>query len=115
MPSLHTLQHSIDDKNWLERCLQTVQNNDAILLLEDAVSISCHLPSLKLLSELTSVSLFVLDADCQARGINPTYDAALALSASEVIDLKAYAAFKKVSYQEFVELSLSYDKVINWA
>ena len=100
MATLHSLQHSHDDQNWLARCLATVKTGDAIILLEDAVTISCHQPTLQEFNKLDiSLSLYVINVDLEARGL---------IAQSNNL-------FEIVSYQEFVELTLQYDKLVNWA
>jgi sulfur relay protein TusB/DsrH len=103
MATLHTLQHSVDDNSWLGRAIDSLQPGDGLLLLEDAVSISCHLPTLEQLNSLgIELSFYVMDVDLQARGLKPTNT----LSSIQI---------EIINYQEFVELSLQFDKVVNWA
>ena len=100
MATLHSIQHSLDDQNWLTRCLASVSENDGIILLEDAVLISCHLPTLSQLSTLNiKLNFYVIDVDLKARGLLNQFD----------------QKFTLISYQEFVELTLYYDKLVNWA
>ena len=100
MATLHSLQHGIDDQNWLGRCLASVKAGDGIILLEDAVTISCHLPTLQQFHTLdVELSFYVLDIDLEVRGIKAQIG----------------KQFEVLSYQEFVELTLQYDKVVNWA
>lgn len=100
MATLHSLHHSQSDHIWLSRCLAAAKPDDGIILLEDAVAISCHLPSLLLLSKLDLVlNFYVIDVDLNARGLLSLYDKKFAL----------------VSYHEFVELTLHYNKLVNWA
>lgn len=104
MASLHSIQHSYDDQNWLDRCLELAATGDAILLLEDAVSLCCHQPSInKLVASDKSLSLYILNEDLKARGLT------LPSTGSAAIE------FTLISYQEFVELSLQYERVVNWA
>jgi sulfur relay protein TusB/DsrH len=103
MAILHTLQHSFDDQSWLSRATDSLKSGDGLLLLEDAVSISCHLPTLEKLNSLDiELSFYVLDVDLQARGLKPTND-------------PSSIHIKIINYQEFVELSLQFDNVVNWA
>jgi len=103
MTILHTLQHSIDEQSWLNRAIASLKNGDGLLLIEDAVSISCHLPTLKKLNALGIVfSFYVIDVDLQARGLKPH-------------NIPSSITIEIISYQEFVELTLQFDKVVNWA
>lgn len=103
MAILHTLQHCFDDQSWLSRVTDSLSAGDGLLLLEDAVSISCHLPTLEQLNNLgITLSFYVMDVDLQARGLKP-------INAPSSIQIEI------INYQEFVELSLQFDKVVNWA
>ena len=103
MAILHTLQHSFDDQSWLSRATNSLQSGDGLLLLEDAVSISCHLPTLEKLNNLgVDISFYAMDVDLQARGLTPA-------------NIPSSVKFEIINYQDFVELSLQFDKVVNWA
>ncbi len=100
MATLHSLQHSFDVHSWLDRCLESVGQDDGIILLENAVTISCLTPVINRITNLEiQPNLYVIDVDLKARGLLDQYD----------------HCFLPVSYQEFVELTLRYDKLINWA
>ena len=93
MTTLHTLQHSFDDQPWLTRSTESLSPGDGILLLEDAVSICCHLPTLEKLKTLgINISFYAMDVDLKARGLNP---------AKVPFPLE----FQIISYKDFVELS----------
>ncbi|MFT5521634.1 MAG: sulfur relay protein TusB/DsrH [Enterobacterales bacterium] len=103
MATLHTLQHSFDDQSWLSRAIDSLKSGDGLLLLEDAVSISCHLPTLKQLNSLEiALSFYAMDVDLQARGLTPA-------------NIPSSVKFEIINYQDFVELSLQFNKVVNWA
>ena len=103
MATLHTLQLSVDEQSWLNRATSSLSSGDGILLLEDAVSMSCHLPTLEKFNHLDiDISFYVMDVDLKARGLIPT-------------KAPSSIQFEIINYQDFVELSIQFDKVVNWA
>lgn len=75
----------------LVSCLEHIGPQDGLLLIEDAVS--CATQNL----ELESVEMMVLEDDLTARGLGATN-----------------SEWQRISYQEFVENTFSYDKNVSW-
>ncbi|PCJ48320.1 MAG: hypothetical protein COA74_09385 [Gammaproteobacteria bacterium] len=120
MAILHSLQHSCDDQTWFKLCLASLEVGDGIILLEDAVSISCHLPSLKRLNTLAkSLTIYVMDVDLEARGLSAQFKELTSQSSYQETTLNSRLSsslkYELINYQEFVELTLQYDKLVNWA
>ena len=76
---LHTVNKSVFDNSALGDCLQVVSANDAVLLIENGVYAalnsspieSAHRQSIKQLSA-NGTRFYVLQADCAARGLEPS-------------------------------------------
>ena len=93
---LHTFQTSPFGDQRLLNCLGRIQQHDGVLLLQDACYLLNH-PNLLNKLCATECSVLVLDEDIAARGLTLTQ-----------------TNIKTISYAEFVELSMLYDKVISW-
>jgi tRNA 2-thiouridine synthesizing protein B len=92
---LHKIDSSPFNHLALQHCLQRIQTTDALLLTQDAVyAVMDKTLNVKFV-ELHAV--FVLKEDAEARGI---------VIESDKIQL--------ITYTQFVELSLKYDKVVSW-
>ncbi|MEP1445830.1 MAG: sulfurtransferase complex subunit TusB [Paraglaciecola sp.] len=92
---LHKIASSPFSHRALHQCLQRMQATDGLLLTQDAVySLMDRELGTKLL-QLKSV--FVLKEDAEARGIG--------IEPSKI---------QLINYEQFVELSLKYEKVISW-
>jgi tRNA 2-thiouridine synthesizing protein B len=92
---LHKVSSSPFSHLALQHCLQRIHNTDGLLLTQDAVYAVMQ-PSLGVkFTELHGV--YVLKDDVEARGLQ------LENSSIQII-----------TYAEFVELSLKYDKIISW-
>lgn len=93
---LHKVSTSPFEDNALAQCLSMMAADDGLLLMQDAVY-AVH-GQQQWSKKLASVKqLYLLDEDMQARAI--------------VID-QTYA--RGVNYDEFVDLSLHYTKVMSW-
>lgn len=92
---LHKLSISPFSHLALEHCMLRMHSSDGLLLTQDSVYAVMDKTLISKLSELESV--YVLQEDAQARGVQV---------ASDKIQL--------ISYNGFVELSLQFDKVISW-
>lgn len=95
---LHIIRQSSTAHQGLHQCLKYKQAGDGILFISDGVLNLCLQQNIPLLNtaELSN-KLFVLDSDLTARN----------LSIHE-LDVK------QISYQEFVELTLQYEKTLTW-
>lgn len=92
MKTLHTVNKPGQP---MELCIRALVSGDSILLMEDGVYEL--LSSGKMIDALPDdCSLFVLEVDAKARGVS----VAEQLSA--------------ISYDDFVSLSVEYDKVLSW-
>ena len=93
---LHKVARSPFDSTALQRCLRRISDQDAILLLQDAVYAAFSDNEVtEALRALPQV--YLLKDDVDARGItNRLYNA------------------KLVGYPEFVQLCAQYNKVISW-
>jgi tRNA 2-thiouridine synthesizing protein B len=92
---LHKISASPFTHQALQHCLQRIDEIDGLLLTQDAVYAVLHQSLNSKLAELDSV--FVLKEDAEARGVHVK---------SNHIQL--------ISYAEFVDLSLKYEKVMSW-
>jgi len=79
----------------LQHCLQRMHETDGLLLTQDAVYAVMHQSLYPKLTKLRSV--YVLKEDAQARSVKLETD-----------------NIQMITYAEFVELSLKYDKVMSW-
>ncbi|WP_394132973.1 sulfurtransferase complex subunit TusB [Shewanella maritima] len=97
--NLHHFQTSVFSDNALSLYLQYSRPSDTILLAGDAVN---AIMSSQWRAKLAGKNVRVLTSDLQARGLNDKLAAITDLSI-QVID-----------YNEFVQLTLTHDKVITW-
>lgn len=99
---LHTINKSPSSSNAFTNCLKFASAGSGVLLLEDAVYAALNI---EINSKFQSVDIlqkytwYVLEDDLLARGVSE----------------KVHTGFKKISYAEFVELSLQYSKVQSWS
>lgn len=98
MSTLHVLSHSPFTDSRLGSCLRLLGTEDALLLCGDAVyAVQPHsLPCDALEQQHARLTLFILDEDLLARGL----------------ECPDWAT--RVDYTTFVELSLRYAKVNTW-
>lgn len=96
--TLHTLNKTTS--NLLKLCLSALAAGDSLLLFEDGVYAAMGIAeNQQVLSMLpTGITLYALIEDMQARGITD--------NVPEI--------FSRLTYHEFVRLSLSCSKVVNW-
>lgn len=92
---LHKISTSPFDNFALEHCLQRMHSSDGLLLNQDGVYGVMHPTMGSKLAQLPCV--YVLKEDIQARGV-------------QIVSNN----IKIISYAEFVELSLEYEKVMSW-
>lgn len=99
MTTLHLLAHSPFTDSRLSSCLRLLGSHDGLLLSGDAVYAlqpgTAQRQALELMPE--SIALFALDEDLQARALS-----------------ELPSRVKRLDYQAFVELTLSYAKVNSW-
>ncbi|UAA37299.1 sulfurtransferase complex subunit TusB [Paraneptunicella aestuarii] len=95
---LHIIRQSSASHQSLHQCLKYKQTDDGILFISDGVLNLCLQHNIPLLKtpELSN-KLFVLESDLTARNL-PIHS----------LDVK------QLSYQEFVELTLQYEKTLTW-
>ena len=92
---LHKIASSPFSHRALHQCLQRIQVTDGVLLIQDAVY---GLMDKELNTKLQQLeAVYVLIEDAEARGIE--------LETSRI---------QLINYEQFVELSLKYEKVISW-
>ncbi|MEZ0139694.1 MAG: sulfurtransferase complex subunit TusB [Candidatus Reddybacter sp.] len=92
---LHTVNKSAFDNSALGDCLRVVDENDAVLLIENGVyaaldsspSELAHIESIKQLSA-SGTRFYVLQADCEARGL----DGSTLLSSVKITDDAGFVA-----------------------
>lgn len=98
MSTLHVVSHSPFGDTRLDSCLRLLGAPDGLLLCGDGVYAlqAQSRPFKQLEARLSSLQLFVLTEDLQARGLScPTWA-------------------QSVDYPGFVELSIRFDKVNTW-
>ncbi len=97
--TLHTLNKS-GNSALVGLCIAALDSHDCLLLIEDGVFIALDIKTnIALLSDLPySINLYVLSEDLAARGISA----------------KIRSVFTRITYVDFVRLSLENDKVVNW-
>ena len=94
MATLHTVNKNGQP---LELCLRAVNKGDSLLLIEEGVY--ALFEASDILAELIrDVSIFVLEADVLARGVNNR----------DELDIEL------VDYSGFVSLTESHEKVLSW-
>lgn len=90
---LHHIQTSPCD-NALKTCLKYIKKDDAIIFSSDGVNIVLYQSHI---DELIDYKIFFLADDVKARGL-----------------IAQSAAYSLIDYQQFVELTLDFNKVITW-
>jgi len=100
LSTLFTLSTAWHDSVWLFEQLCFAREGDAILLLEDAV-LAAHSPvslaSFMAKCSAMNIDVYVLQDDCEMRGIDNQYEQLIA-----------------IDYARFVELSVKHDKQVAW-
>lgn len=98
---LHTVNKSPFEKNSLDTCLRLSAPGSCILLIEDGVyaALAGGAFAAQLQDGMRARKLYAIDADLQARGLDP----AGLIDGVEVID-----------YRGFVELAANCDQVQSW-
>ena len=96
--TLHLLNKSPQSMSLYSNMLASLSDNDSILLIEDGVygALSAHNKLFKSLPD--TVSLFVLKADTEARGLSE----------------RVSALFDVIDDNQFVELTCQNEKVVSW-
>ena len=92
---LHKISTSPFENNTLSQCLKRMAIEDGLLLIQDGVYAIKHQDSLLSLQALPNV--YVITDDLKARAISPED-----------------TSFKLISFEQFVDLSLQYSKVLSW-
>lgn len=95
MSVLHTISKS-PASGLLDQCLSILQPNDSILFIEDGIY--HQLGASELVIKDASNRFFSLKEDVLARGLSDVNEQSVTL----------------VSTQEFVQLCVDHDKVVNW-
>ena len=93
---LHKFSQSPFQSNSIQSNLALIADDDAVLLIENAVYAIKHAAMLELLINRGS-QLFILKEDCDARGLTNISD-----------------NIQQMDYAGFVELTLQYEKVVSW-
>ena len=93
--NLHKISSSPFTHQALQHCLQRIQAPEGLILTQDAVYAVMDKTLFTKLIELQAV--YLLKEDAEARGIEIESD-----------------KLQLITYAQFVELSLVYDKVVSW-
>ena len=101
MSTLHTVNKAPFDRPSLQTCLRVSSNGNAILLYEDGIYGAIKGSEVSSLVEkaLSDKTIYVLDADLKARGID---------------EAKLIDGVKVVDYKGFVDLTVENDKINAW-
>ena len=101
MSTLHTVNKSPFGNNTLMSCLKHCKPGDAVILIEDGVYGAMDQTALSdgVKADAKGVSLYVLDGDLKARGID----------AGKLVD-----AANLVGYDGFVDLVAEHDRTQSW-
>lgn len=96
---LHIINRSPHDARSIEDCQDFIQEDDAIILIEDAVvaAFKGHETNSLLQSMMKKAQVYILKADLQARG-----------------NLGLISGIKPVDYDGFVDIVESHDKSMSW-
>ena len=92
---LHKVTTSPFENCALNQCLKRMSSEDGLLLMQDGVYAIKHQDFLPRL--VAHANVYVLTDDLKARAISTETP-----------------KFKQISYEQFVELSLQYSKVLSW-
>lgn len=96
MAILHLVRSSAFDKNDFEQCISLLQNEDAIVLLDDGCY-NVHHNLISKAQQKVTENIFVIEHHYRARGI------ILSQNSPRPIDMN-----------KLVQLTLSYDKSLTW-
>ncbi len=101
MSTLHTVNKSPFSTRSLQSCLNHVRDGDAILMIEDGVYGGVQGTGLadEVADKNGSVSLYVLEGDMSARGLDPT---------------RLIKGVTPVDYSGFVKLAAESDRTQAW-
>jgi tRNA 2-thiouridine synthesizing protein B len=95
--TLHTLNKQA--KGVVQLCISALSAADSLLLFEDGVYAALDAENAQYFAKLPAdIKLYVLTEDLEARGMTD----------------KIPTTFAKITYRDFVSLSLSCSKVVNW-
>jgi tRNA 2-thiouridine synthesizing protein B len=96
---LHTVNKSSFERNSLQSCLNIIDDNSVILLIEDGVINAAKNTNASMLADLaTQGRVFALQGDVEARGISP----------------KLADNIKLVDYAGFVDLVVEHGTAVSW-
>lgn len=98
MTTLHIVSKSPHANNALADCLGACGDHATILLIEDAVNGGLKGSDWAVQLETAGHQLFVLDADCAARGLSNKID----------------AHFQCIDYARFVQLCCDHSPIVSW-
>jgi len=101
MSVLHIVNKSPHDRNSLDTCLRLAKKDAAILLIEDGIYAVQKNASTseKMQQALDNHSVYALQPDIQARGMNP----------DNIIE-----GISLLDYDGFVKLTTEYDQLQSW-
>lgn len=96
---LHTVNKSSFERNSLQSCLNTIDDNSVILLIEDGVISATNNTKTSMLANLAQQGrVYALQGDIEARGIS-----------SKVAD-----NIQLVDYAGFVDLVVEHGTAVSW-
>lgn len=96
---LHTVNKSSFERNSLQSCLNTIDDNSVILLIEDGVISAANHGKASMLADLAAQGrVYALQGDVEARGIS-----------SKLAD-----NIKLVDYAGFVDLVVEHGTAVSW-
>jgi tRNA 2-thiouridine synthesizing protein B len=96
---LHTVNKSSFERNSLQSCINNIDNNSAILLIEDGVISATKNANSPMIADLAMQGrIYALQGDVEARGIS-----------SKVAD-----NIKLVDYAGFVDLVVEHGTTVSW-
>ncbi len=98
MTTLHTINKAPSDISLWQSCLSAVLPGDALLMIENGVYAATQTSIIKQLQNINEVSLYLLSADIEARGLTQ--------------EIRTEAVL--VNDQQFVELCCQHAKVVSW-
>ena len=97
---LHIVNRSPYQSRSIEQCLNQLQPNDALLLIEDAVYAALKNSRWQSSLAASSAKLYVLKSDLMARGLT---------------DKPLSETIKQVDYSGFVELTENHTPIHSWS
>ncbi len=98
MTTLHTISKAPSDTSLWQSCLSALLPGDALLMIENGVYAASQTSIIRQLQSMNDVSLYLLSADIEARGL------------AEQIRTEATL----VDDQQFVALCCQHAKVVSW-